>query len=666
MGDAVFDIAITPNFARDANILGVAREIAAIIGESLRSPDLELPQNGGPIQGRVEIQINDAELNPRFVFGLIENVKAQPSPYKAQLRLKLCGVRPINALVDATNYAMLELGEPLHAFDYDVLLKRAQAEGVETPTIITRAAKSRETLVTLDDVERELDDFTVLVTDQSGPLALAGVMGGAESEVNEETTSVLLEGAAWNMINTRRTAMSQNLSSEAAYRFSRGVHPELAPKGVRRGLQLMHTWVGGIVAQGLVDEYPLPPKDPIVEITPDDVRRWLGIDISAEDIVAILESLEFACEVKAGTPKQIAAKTPDHRLDIGTGVVGKSDLMEEIARVFGYDHVPETRMADALPPQRGNRELDIEEKLRDMLVRLGLQEVINHRLTSLEAEVRRFPPGKTPEEDYHCLVNPISPERSVLRRSLLASVLDTVERNYRIRERIAIFEMGPIFLQANKEELPEEEKLLAIAITGPRALPDWGEADSQAMDFYDLKGILETALGALHLSNIYYRPGQHSSFHPGKCAEISLRDATIGHMGVLHPLVRENYDLPETPLIAAELDLSILIAAVPALFEVTSIPNQPPVLEDLAVVVDEDIPAEKVAALIRQTGGEILTDLRLFDVYRGDQIGKDQKSLAYSLVYQHPERTLTDKEVAKVRKSIIYRVEHELGGKLRD
>ncbi len=666
IGDIVFDIAITPNFARDANIIGVAREVAAITGAELRCPDLTIPQEGASIQGKVEVEITDPALNPRFCLGLIENAVIQPSPYKVRLRLNLCGVRAINALVDATNYAMLELGEPLHAFDYDILQKRAQNDGAEVPTIITRSAKAGEKLVTLDGEERTLDDFTILVTDQTGPLALAGVMGGADSEINDETANVLLEGAAWNMINTRRTVMAQSLPSEAAYRFSRGVHPALAPQGVMRGLRLMQEWAGGTVAQGLVDEYPNPPHDPTVEITPQNVRRWLGIDLSAEEIAGILESLEFECETPPQSPPRIAAKTPAHRLDIGTGVVGKADLMEEIARVYGYDRVPETRMADALPPQRGNHDLDIEEKLRDMLASLGLQEVINHRLTSPENEARRFPAGEAPEEAYSELVNPISPERSVLRRSLLSSVLNTVESNYRIQDRIAIFEIGPVFLPHEGEELPVEASRLALAITGPRTLPDWGGAVAGEMDFYDLKGLLETALGGLHLGKVRYVGGKNPTFHPGKCADVYLGEGKIGSFGELHPLVRENYDLPGTPLLAAEFNLSAIITAVPALFDVSPIPNQPPVFEDLAIVIDEDIPSEKVAALIRQTGGKILTDLRLFDVYRGDQVGEGKKSLAYSLVYVHPERTLTDKDVLKIRKSIIYRVERELGGKLRD
>jgi phenylalanyl-tRNA synthetase beta chain len=663
MGDAVYDIAITPNFARDANIIGVAREVAAITGAELRYPDLSLPMDGPPLEGRVAIEISDPELNPRFVFGLIENVKIQPSPYKVQLRLLAGGMRPIDALVDATNYAMLELGEPLHAFDYDILLKRAKAAGKDFPTIITRAAEQGEKLVTLDEVERTLDDFTVMVTDQSGSLALAGVMGGQESEISANTTNVLLEGAAWNMINTRRTAMSQNLPSEASYRFSRGVHPELAPQGVMRGLQLMLDWTGGTVAKDLVDEYPLPPEESIVEITTADVHRWLGIALSPEEIAGILKSLEFEVTIQ---DSRINATAPNHRLDIGSGVIGKADLMEEIARIYGYDRIPETRMADALPPQKGNRELEIEEDLRDLLADLGLQEIITHRLTSPENEARRLSPDTPAEEmPYYALANPISPERAVMRHSLLSSVLSIVERNARIRERIAVFEINPVFLHSEDGVLPDEKNHLVIALTGPRALTDWQDADSTPMGFFDLKGIVERALNGLHLTDVRYEPGEHPSFHPGKCARVLVGKKQIGIMGELHPQVAANYDMLETPLLAAEFNLEAIVESVPALFEVSSIPTQPPILEDIALIVDENVPAADVENLIRQTGGRTVTDVHLFDVYRGDQIGAGKKSLAYSLTYQNPERTLTDKDAAKLRNKIVKRLARELGAQLR-
>ncbi len=470
IGDAVFDIAITPNLARDLNVVGVAREISALTGEPLKktADSSALIAKGPPIAGKVSIQIQVPELNPRFVVGLIEDIEIKPSPYRVQMRLRLAGMRPINNIVDATNYAMLEIGEPLHAFDYDVLVRRA---GGKPPTIITRTATPGERLTTLDGVDRALDDFTVLVCDTAGALSMAGVMGGEESEVSPTTRSILLEGASWNFINTRRTSQAQKLQSEAGYRFSRGVHPAMAPRGVRRGLELMQQWSGGAVAQGLVDEYPLPAIDPLVTVTTADAERWLGIRLSAEEMAEILRRLEFAVTVEGDT---VRAQTPDHRMDIGQGLIGMADLMEEVARIYGYDRIPETRMADELPPQRNNAALDREERVRDLLVSLGLQEVATYRLTTPEREERRLPAG-APADDrpYVRLANPIASDRVVLRHSLLASLLEAVERNARLKERIAIFEIAPVYLPQEGEQLPEEPLRLVIVLAGARDPSGW-------------------------------------------------------------------------------------------------------------------------------------------------------------------------------------------------
>ncbi|HSO27311.1 MAG TPA: phenylalanine--tRNA ligase subunit beta, partial [Anaerolineales bacterium] len=451
MGDVVLDIAITPNIARDANMLGVAREISALTGTPLREHNLEPVMAGSPIAGRAFVEIKEPPLNPRFVLGLIEGIEIKPSPYEVQRRLRLAGMRPINNIVDATNYAMLEIGEPLHAFDYDALVQRA---GGEPPTIITRTAKPNERLTTLDDIERKLDDFTVLVCDQTGPLSIAGVMGGEETEVNAETRRVLLEGAAWNFINIRRTLSAQRMASEAAYRFSRGVHPALASVGVMRGLELMRQWAGGVIAEGLVDEYPLPPAPVMVDFTTADVRRWLGITLNVDEIRTILERLAFLVTQDG---EVIRAVVPDFRLDIGTGIVGVADIMEEIARIYGYDRIPQTRLADALPPQRRTVKLEQEERLRDMLVNLGLQEVITYRMSAPEREARLLPPGGAEEErQYVRLANPISADKTALRRSLLNSLLEVVERNARVQERLALFEIGPVFLPSQGGGLPDE------------------------------------------------------------------------------------------------------------------------------------------------------------------------------------------------------------------
>ena len=668
MGDAVFDISILPNMARAANVLGIAREAAAATDQPLRHPDYDFQAARPPIQGKAAIEIQDPPLNPRFVLGLIRDVEIRPSPYWVQRRLRLAGMRPINNIVDATNYVMLEIGQPLHAFDYDVLVQRA---GGQPPTIITRTAQPGESLTTLDGVERRLDDFTVLVCDTAGPLSIAGVMGGYESEVSDSTRSVLLEGAAWNFINIRQTVSAQRLQSEAAYRFSRGVHPAMAERGVRRGLEWMRRWSGGLVSQSLVDAYPLPPQDPVVEVTPADARRWLGIHLQPDEMAAMLRRLEFAAEVHGQT---VRAATPDHRLDIGDGIIGVADLMEEVARIYGYDRIPETRLAAQLPPQRGNPMLEREERLRDILVSLGLQEVATYRLTSPEREARRLPPD-VPADDkpYVQLANPIAIDRVVLRHSLLASLLEVVERNARLRERMALFEIAPVYLASEDSLLPDELPRLAIILTGPRDLPTWQDADTAPMDFYDLKGILQALFDALHLGELRYEPVQHPSFHPGKAARVILAgdkaERRLGVFGELHPLVRERYDLPASaaahPLLAADLDLNAILEAIPESYPVRPVPAFPPVLEDLAVIVDESIPAERVEAAIRQAGGSLLSEVRLFDVYRGEQIGPGKKSLAYSLAYQAPDHTLTDQEASQIRQRIIRRLEQDLAARLR-
>lgn len=660
IGDAVFEISLLPNMIRNACIVGIARELSALTGKPLRKPQPVLPTQTPSIQGRAFIQITDPALNPRFVLGLVSGVTPQPSPYRVQLRLRLAGMRPINSIVDATNYVMLELGEPLHAFDYDVLLKRA---GGKVPTIITRAAQPGEMLTTLDNVEHKLDPFTVLVCDTAGPLSLAGVMGGLESEVTENTRNVLLEGAAWNPINTRRTLQAQKFSSEAGYRFARGVHPALAEEGVKLGLRRMADWSGGEIAAGLVDAYPAPRRDPEVALTPAEVKRLLGIEITPAEIARLLSALEFTCRIEGET---VIARTPPHRLDIGEGLTGKADLMEEIARLYSYNNIPATRLTSELPPQRANPALEMEEKVRDILVSLGLQEVIAYRLTSPEREARLLPPDVAVKRPaYITLKNPIAPERSVMRQSVLATLLEILEHNIRLRDTLALFEVGSVFLPKEGQTLPDEPRRLAIALSGLRSAPHWSGSQPGMLDFFDLKGILEELAAALHLPAVTFEPAAEPTYHPGKCAHLLSNGQLLGVFGELHPKVKQQFDFLSAPVIAADLDLELLLAAASDTASSRAVPTFPSTIEDIAVVVDEDIPAGRVEALIRQTGGKLLAGVRLFDIFRSEQIGPGKKSLAYNLTYQSYEKTLTPADAAQIRGRIIRRLEQELGAKLR-
>jgi phenylalanyl-tRNA synthetase beta chain len=438
----------------------------------------------------------------------------------------------------------------------------------------------------------------------------------------------------------------------------------------------MAEWSGGTVAPGLVDSYPLPPKDPTVDVTPRDVKRILGIDLTAKQIAELLERVEFKCEIKEAildtrnsnnelsnieSPNieyRISVTTPPYRMDIGEGVVGLVDVLEEVARLYGIENIPTTNMADALPPQVGNPIHEWEERLRDLLTSVGMTEVVSYRMTSAEKESRLAPQG-----EYVRIANPITPERNVLRRSLLASVLEAAEKNVRA-ESLSLFEIGAIFLP-HKNELPDEPRKLAIVMTGRRIASAWDVKDSPAYDFYDMKGRIELLLAGLQLSNVSYAPTDAAShLHPGKAAQVKVGDVVVGQLGEIHPLVKERYELGASPVLAAEFDLAALRSAQSG-FSLTPVAEFPPVYEDIAVIVDESVPAARVEGLIRQTGGKTVTDVRLFDVYRDEKIGANKKSLAYSLTYQSPDKTLTDAEAAAIRNKIVKRLEQEVKAKLR-
>mgnify|MGYP000904823615 FL=1 len=652
IGDAVLDISILPNMARNANVIGIARELAALTGRELKKPVTKLKTSGDSVEELVEIEITTPELNPRFTAGLIRDVEIKPSPYQIQRRLKLAGIRAINNVVDATNYAMLELGQPLHAFDYDALKERAGKKKIK---ITTRAAKDGEKLTTLDGNERTLSSTNVLVCDEKGSVGLAGVMGGSETEITDKTKNILLEGAAWNFINIRKTAKQHNLPSEASFRFSRGVHPAMAEHGVKLGLHYMSQWANGKIAPGFIDEYPLKPKDSVVDVTPHDVKRLLGIELTAKEIASLLEKLDFKCKV---TKDKIQVIAPDHRMDISEGVIGLADVIEEVARGYGYDNIPTTTMADALPPQVGNPVHEWEEHLRDLLIALGLQEVVSYRMTSIEKESR-----VVKHNEYVHLANPIAPEKSVLRRSLTASVLDVLEKNIRLSDSFAMFEIGSIF-EPNKNDLPNEPRKLAIAMTGLRKENAWDIKDTSTFDFYDLKGRLELLLSGLRLTNISYTSTESvPHLHPGKAAEIKINGQVVGVFGELHPLVKEQYELGDSAVLVAEFDLETLRNINPT-YGITPVSEFPPVYEDIAIIVDESVLAESVEALIKQTGGRSVSNVKLFDVYRDEKIGAGKKSLAYNLTYQ-AEKTMTDADAAAIRNKIVKRLEHEVGAKLR-
>ncbi|MCB9437427.1 MAG: phenylalanine--tRNA ligase subunit beta [Anaerolineales bacterium] len=673
LGDAILELELTPNLARCFSMLGVAREVAALYNLEVREPDYSLPPTSGEsVESAAAIDIREPSLNPRFTATLLRNVTIKPSPWWMQWRLKLIGQRPISNIVDVTNYVMFEIGQPTHAFDYDILMERAGGK----PTIITRLPDAGEELKTLDGKNHKLDPATLLVADTKGALSLAGVMGGLESEVQDPdpetgyvgTTTVLLEAAAWNFITIRKTMSSTKQHSEAAARFSRGVHPAVALKGVMRGAKLMCEVSGATLAPGILDVYPSPAPTVVVDFPVSEVERLLGFRLEKTEVINLLHRLQFEVDDQGDMLK---VTVPDHRLDIDTGVIGKADIAEEIARIYGYDNIPNTIMDDVLPPQRNNVSLDNEDRVRDLLVEAGLQEVINYRFTTPEHEALLTPmglPSSWGSFDYVRLLNPISAERTALRHAILGSLLDNAVTNMHHHPSIRIFEVGNVYY-ANPNGLPDEPRRLGILITGPRHTGWMGETDSDNVDFYDLKGILETLLDGLHIPAraTTYRATEHNSFHPGRVAMLKINDEPVGVFGQVHPLVCDAFGLGldlQKPVLAAELDLDRVLAYTSETFALQHIPLHPPVYRDVAVVVDEDRTAAEIADLIWQSGGELLREVRLFDVYRGQPIAEGQKSLAYALTFQTDIETLNDKAVNRIQKDIVNHLEAH-GAKLR-
>jgi phenylalanyl-tRNA synthetase beta chain len=666
LGDHVLEIDIIPNIARCASMVGVAREYAALTDQKLRYPDYDLVMEGPSAEGLVALSTTEPDLNPRFVAILIKGVAQMDSPYWMQHRLRLAGQRPINVVVDISNYVMLEMGQPNHTFDYDFLRTRADEYNTGGPVHIhTRLPHEEETITTLDGITHELPDYTILVTDPAGALSVGGIMGGENSEIKPGTSNVLLEAAAWNFINIRRSATALGISSDAAFRFSRGVHPSQAIVGARRAAELMRRLAGGTVWESVFDYYPNPPEVVQVELSPQYVKRLSGLSLEADEITTLLERLEFTVEPYGD---HLMVTVPDHRMDIE----GPHDLVEEVCRIVGYDKIPSTIIADELPPQRGNPRLEMEELLRDLLVQLGLQEIITYRLTAPEQEARLIPSKSmlgADDRPYVTLTNPISANRAVMRHSQLSSDLEIAAQNSRFKDRIALFEIGKVFMEAEDSILPDEFDRLSIVLTGLRSANHWSQPDgAELMDFFDLKGVLQGLFEALHL-DVTYQPVEHPTFRPGQTAHALLGEVPLGTMGVLHPQVVESYGFRvnrKQPVLAADLDLEALYPHLKDARVFEPVSAYPAVREDLAIIVDRHITASEVADTLRQVGGFLLKDVELFDVYEGQQIPSGKKSLAYHLTFQSPSKTLTDKDVFKQRARIIKQLEQRLGARLRD
>lgn len=691
LGDEVLVLDLTVDMARCLSMIGVAREVAALTQAKLHLPPAEpSSSNGRSASDYVAVEIADPALCNRYTGMVIKDVQIGASPKWMQDRLIKAGMRPINNVVDITNYVMLEWGQPLHAFDYDLLVRRAEETGSSKPTIIVRRANPGEKITTLDGVERELDESMLLITDTLGPIAIAGVMGGADTEVHAGTRNILLESATFDSINNRRTSQKLKLHSEASYRFTRGIPATLNAIAARRAADLMRDYAGGRVVPGMVDNYPVPQAQRVVYTTRSDMQRILGMDVSLSGIAADLQRLDFATEPYTILPDSpsmledavfglhiepdeplLRCIAPWYRLDIQL----PADLAEEVARIIGYERIATTLMDDVLPPQHRNLALETEEKIRDVLVGCGLQETISYSLTTPEnhGRLNRQPLGTAEQSvPFVTIVNPLSVKRRVMRRSLLVSALENLAYNYRYTPRMPIFEIGHVYLPEKGDGVrPYEDNRLSLLLTGPRRqsslYPD--PAGAENFDFFDLKGILETLRQRLSISDseIEFEAVRDNPTFGPTCAQLKINGQVEGILGELDPQVLLDFDLPASARVyAAEIEIKPLIKPGWRLQPIKPISNYPPVVEDLAFVVPEEVTAAQVLEAIRKGGGSLLTRVELFDIYRGQPIPAGHKSLAYKLTYESLEKPLTDSQVVDIRNRIIRRVAQAVGGTLRE
>ncbi|MCL4459505.1 MAG: phenylalanine--tRNA ligase subunit beta [Chloroflexi bacterium] len=679
LGDIILDLEITPNRPDCLSVIGIAREVAALTGQSLQEPRVEIRETLGPIEGFVNVEIADPDLCPRYVAGLIAEVHIAPSPRWMQDRLRAAGLRPINNIVDITNYVMLEWGQPLHAFDY---------EKIAGNKIIVRRAKTAEQLVTLDGVEHLLTAEMLVIADAERAIALAGVMGGADTEVTEKTSTILLESANFDPLSIRRTARSLRLSSEASRRFEKGLSREQPLPALRRAIQLMQQLAGGQVAKGVIDSYPAKSAPKQILLTEDEIRRILGLSFGLERTAAILHSLQCETSVQG---QGLLVTVPSHRTDISL----PADLIEDVARIVGYEAIPSVMPAGRLPDPSQNRALYWENVVRDVLVGCGFTEVITYSLTSRRRLEKLVPtePAKMAVPEWMTdlrsqiesrvmplhmeplsLVNPLSIEMECLRTTAIVSLLETLSDNLRNIDRdIFLFEVGRIYLP-RPADLPEERRVLTMVMGAYRSGRDWGTREE--IDFYDLKGAVETLLSRVGLTDYGFVPVIQPTFHPGRTAAIisswgdvaSTRSIeehqVIGVLGEVSQEVQRRFDLSQrTFLCGIDLDRVFAIASPMRMYR--PLPKFPPVVQDVAIVLDRDIPAGRVAALISEVGGELVQDVGLFDVYEGEPIPPGRKSLAYRITYQASDRTLTDEEVKTVHERIERALIKNLGAELR-
>jgi phenylalanyl-tRNA synthetase beta chain len=654
VNEPVLELDLTPNRADCLGLLGVAREVAAQTGGGIRLPECSAEETGRDIFELAEVKILEPELCTRYTARMMEGFAIAPSPVNMQLRLLAAGIRSIYNLVDVTNYVMWETGFPMHAFDYDKLQKGR---------IIVRRAAPGEEIVTLDGVTRKLDPGVLVIADDQVPVGLAGVMGGENTEITPSTKRLLLEAACFNPMNIRMTARNMNLPSEASQRYEKGVDPDAAIFVQNRAVRLIQETAGGVICRGIIDNYPKPYSIPRIKLRTSRVEKVLGYSVDKEEIKDILErlSLDVSSHTEnagsgagsdASTGAVFMVNVPSFRRDLKI----EEDLIEEIARLKGYDKIPLTLPVGVLTAGRPSKKRRVMDKVKDTLVACGLQEIITFSFMNPRLFHELNLTADDPRRKAVIIHNPLSEEQGVLRTTLIPGILQVMQYNFnRQIDNQLLFELGKVFdPPVDKAKLPVEKMMVALALSGKAPQNDW-QVPPAAIDFYYLKGILEALLDNLGVTNFRWEEAKLPLLHPSRGARLFVENQEAGFLGALHPAAAENMDLKQD-IYLAELELDAFLNSASLVPSFRPLPRYPSVYRDIAFIVPDTSKAGNILQEIKELSGAWLEDIRLFDVYRGKQITEGQISLAFALTFRHSERTLKDKEIDE----ILDKIEKEL------
>jgi len=671
LGDTIFDLDVTPNRPDCLCLMGIAREVAALTGKEVHLPEIDYQEEEQSIDSLISVDITAPELCPRYCASLVTGITISSSPVWLQQRLKSYGMRPINNVVDITNYVMLEYGQPLHAFDYHKLGGHK---------IIVRRAKNGETITSLDEEGRTLNNDILVIADKEKPVAIAGIMGGLGSEVSDETTAILLESANFDHATIRRGARHFQLTSEASLRFEKRLSRELPLVALKRATRLFHELAHGKVAKGVVDVYPGKVKPEGILISAEEVKRLSGLDVNIDEIVRVLTSLGFECR-QTSVPSQALIFGPYWRSDINCA----ADLVEEVVRIIGYDKIPTTMLSATLPEREPGPRLELRKKIRGIMVGLGFQEVLTYSLTSLE-KLRKLSIELEPEALK--VANPMTKEQEYLRPNLRAGLIVALAQNQKVEPGgIRLFEIGKVFLpqrpsviavsrspdserseeegtakqsRRGEHELPREKEMLCALLSGPKASLSW-RGEKGEFDFFDAKGVTANLLRGLGLI-AEFKPGSDQNLSPAESAEIISEGDRIGVLGILHPKMIQAFEL-DGVVCLIEIDVEKLLTKSSGQKRYIPIYRFPAVSRDIALIVDEQTSYQQVESIIRSF--PLVTEVTLFDFYTGEQIPQGKKSFAIRVVYQSPDHTLTDEEVNQIQQDMLAKLSQELGASLR-